>query len=201
MERLVSKSIERRRHPATLRRYSARVTNQTINREKDIEKLEIPKILKLYCKKHYLYDKFIKEDGDCPLSYDDFQQSFEQPFLNLTNDEFLTIMNWKYEVPNFAYDENHIKYIYYKFEFDDRRYCHNCMLNTAKNSNNGIYKVRCCDWILGEDIIDAMQCTDAWCDICTTSTLFWIEYYPFSVKHRWNPPDVELYRLRQPNAE
>lgn len=184
---IVKKQVKR------LQRQAAAVVNRSLILESDIDTLEIPKCLKRSLHKNYLMDKFWCEEVLAPLEEEDFNVWFEEPYLTLTNDEWLTIQNWNHGWPKFAYEWNHVKFVYYTINGSNNPLCHNCCLAAYRNRGDTamtISKIKRCDGAHADDLVDLLQCMDSWCDKCVTTSLFWIEEWPWSSPHKYVTPTV-----------
>lgn len=141
---------------------------------------------------NYVHDKFTCEETLPPLEEDQMTCWFEQPWLNITNDEYLTIMTWSYGVPYFAYEANHIEEVYYTYDGGNDRYCYSCA-HQRSTAEYKIEKWHGCDFARGEDLIDELQCLSRWCTNCTTTSLFYLENYPWqghNARHAWCASDL-----------
>lgn len=177
-----------KKSPATLIRITERVINRLIKHEEDINTLCIPKVLQIELKKKYLQDKFECEETLPPLEEEEMSCWFEEPFLNLSNDEWLTIMSWKYGVPYFAHEKNHIKYVYFTVDDGIDRYCWPCAFQYLKTI--AVYKIEkwsTCEFERAEDLIDTIQCMNCWCNRCMTRSLFWITSWTWNTDHHLLP--------------
>ena len=118
-----------KRVPSALTRLAGRAVNNRIKSAEDIRALEIPICLKEELRKHYIEDRlhcaeeidfaedFVREASDA---------RFDEPFADVGADRYLLYRNWKwrYGVPNFAWEVNHVVHCYYQFGclFDNGRY-------------------------------------------------------------------------------
>ena len=171
-------------NPLKLTRIAGRVVNRHIGVESDIALLCIPNTLKQSLHNNYLKDKFMCEEFLCPLEEDQMNTWFEQPFLTLSNDEWLTIQQWQYGVPYFAYEKNHIKYVYYTMDDSDKRFCYECAhLYCKEVAQYRIEKWSSCDFEYSQNLIDTIQCMKAWCHHCKTTSLFYIEEWCWNSDH------------------
>lgn len=172
------------RQPKSLLRYCIKKINRIIPCEDAIYQLHIPNILKKQLSKYYLEDKFTCEELFPPLEPREMPIWFDEPFLNLSNDEFLTIMNWNYGVPFFAFERNHIKYVYYTYDDGTDKYCAECSNIYLKNiAKYKIEKWSCCEFEYGDTLIQCLQGPDSWCHNCMTRSLFWIEEWVWNTDH------------------
>lgn len=183
-----------KRNPLKLVSLTRTTINRTLKHRKYIRKLELPKTLQEELSKEYLQDR-ISCASDLPMEVNEIEYEFEQPWITLDPDEFLYIMNDKFYkdgVPWFAFAKNAWFTVYYQFGDDCKRYCYGCALDKLLLGYQGtITKWKGYDIIYGEDVIDQMQCTTSWCEVCYLSTLFWIE--EFKKYHHSNHSQVWSY--------
>lgn len=173
-----------KKQPNSLVRLCTKQINKLIPNEDSISQLCIPFILKKYLTRFYLEDKYMCEELLPPLEPDEMTCWFEEPFMNISNDEFLTIMNWNYGIPYFAYERNHVKYIYYTVDDGIDRYCWECaytyLIDIAQYK---IDKWASCEFEFGDTLIACLQEPNLWCSRCMTRSLFWIENWTWNTDH------------------
>lgn len=176
-----------KKSPKKLERLARRVVNEHVHTETKIFDLPIPKVLQRKCGSTYLKDKFMCTESIAPLEEDDINQWFEEPFVKISNDEWLTIQSWCYGVPHWAFDKNHIRLIYFTEKNGSDRFCWDCIHTkySSREKNVVIQKWTECDFATGEELIDHMQCLSMWCNYCCTTSLFYIEDYPWRSQHIW----------------
>lgn len=173
-----------KKSPMRLTRIAGRVVNRHVPCEDAIFSLHIPNTLKKEIVKHYLKDKFMCSEILPPLEEDEMTCWFEEPFIDITNDEWLTIQSWNYGIPYFAHEKNHMKYVFYTMDDGNDRYCMECAHTYLKNkATHKIQKWTDCNFETADNLIETMQCLDAWCARCTTRSLFWIEDWPWRSEH------------------
>lgn len=181
---IVSMAQLLKKSPLRLTRIASRVVNRCMPCEDAIFSLQIPSTLKRYVRKNYLKDKFECSEILPPLEEDEMSCWFEEPFLHISNDEWLTIMSWSYGVPYFAAEKNHIKSVFFTMDDGNDKYCYECAYTYCKdNAAYKISKYSDCDVESGDQLIDALQCLDMWCNRCVTRSLFWLEEYPWNTHY------------------
>lgn len=158
--------------------------NCLLRQEKDIKALEVPTCLKKKLTKHYLTDKFWSDDYLPPLEPHEITLSFGAPFEIASTDEFLTLHNWIYNVPEFAFEMNHLKCIWYEIDNNNDQLCFDCILCIHRDQpvyarGKPVIKKYCCSVVPGDELIEEIQQNWLWCSRCFTTTLFYIEDYPF----------------------
>lgn len=110
--------------------------------------------------------------------------SFKAPFEVASTDEYLTINNWIYDVPEFCYEQNHLKCVWYEIDNNNDALCFDCIICIHRDKpkyaiGKPVIKKFCCSVVSGADFIEEIQQNWLWCSRCFTTTLFYIEDYPF----------------------
>lgn len=149
--------------------------------------LEIPTSLKYYLKERYVTDKYFCQDVLPPLLPEEFGIQFEQPYMKLTNDEWLTIQNWTAGIPEWVFEVTHLKVVYYSIDNEDKRLCYNCLIQRMKNKPENelwhVFRQRYCDTEYGGELMERLQDPGLWCDWCMTTSLFFLEEWDNRVRH------------------
>lgn len=152
-----------------------------------------------FCFKKNLRDKHLEFELNCtdrmpPIEEEEFFFRFDEPFVNIGVDAFLTIMRWDkahYGVPDFAWEFTIIHEIFYEYDHGEwnntERVCFNCIHDIYRESVEKedkliVTKWHHRDWSYDSDIIDWLQCTRHWCDRCHTTALFYFEPAPCKIR-------------------
>nr|UCS96310.1 MAG: nonstructural protein 3 [Parvoviridae sp.] len=181
-------------NPNSLVSMARKVINTELRYAADIDALEIPETLKRYLRDRYIGDLIFCSEGfvDVLDRAQTFGISFEQDFMSLSIDDYITLHYWDPRMgwPAFAYEQNHIINTWYEVRGVRLRYCNECIRyireklqdqDKAKKPGEGyvIDKWTSCSMERAEDLIDYMQCQLYWCCKCHTTALFRIEDWPW----------------------
>lgn len=175
-------------NPKSLLEIARMETNRNLLCKPAIDHLPLPLTLLQDLKEYYLSDKLTCEeywpsydDGNCWFE-------FEQPWLNVGDDGYLSLMNWDH-VPPFGFELNHVTQIWFRFtdwninglwDNETDYLCHRCYLNIMcqPSQENILRYVSClesCEKVTGDSLIEFIQGQDMWCSNCKTCALFYIE--------------------------
>lgn len=188
--------------PPKLTSFARCKINNTIVSYQAIDTLEIPVVLKRKLEKRYINDIIYCSESrkrtleDCV----EFPHHFEQPFLNIGPDNYLTIMQWDWlaGIPHFAFERTHIINKWYEVRGDVGHFCNECIrdireqivLTQPDSCIDYIDLHTSCTSELADDLIDYLQCESYWCSKCTTTALFYIEDWPWYT-HRDEPDTIQ----------
>lgn len=197
-------------NPGTLQRKAGNILNLNLYNYKDIDKLELPHVLKEDLKKHFLSDK-IYHPWIKIKDYNWF--NFWRPFINVGVDGRLILQHWK-DVPYFVGERNLVYRYWYRL-FDGREtaennewilkyytdgLCKDCAYNKFNNNINIRTIQRCMDSevVWGHDFVDeVLQVENYWCSCCKTTTLYYVDDFNESDYWRIYPFEQILETIRK----
>lgn len=172
-------------NPRTLQRLCAASINKLVRTQQDIKKLEIPNCMKELLEDNYFSDNLWCDDKLPPIECNDYPYDHAEPYVQLSNDEFLSLHRYR-EVPWFAYGRTHINKVWYEIDWNNEPICWTCAREANRDPRmhgRVIYRIASCFISPGEHVLDAIQGLDMWCSNCYTVSLFWLSEYIFRCDH------------------
>lgn len=173
-------------NPVSLEHLARTVVNCNLSDYEDISKLQLPNCLLHRLRRRYIKDRFYC-DEELPGVFEDeeFPFFFEEPFINIGPDAFITIQKWGRTVPPFAFEFNHLQRIFYQLfngesSVEQNYFCLQCAMHLWRNDRRYTHlrKMHDCEITFGSELIDRLQSGDLWCRRCHSTSLFWIEDSP-----------------------
>lgn len=172
-------------NPPTLKRLCVATINKSVGKEPQLRQLDLPRVCIRDLEEHYFTDNLWCDDKLAPIDMDQYPYDHSEPFMQLSNDEFLSIQRYD-EVPWFAHERNHVHKMWFEVDWNNEPICWQCALKANKNPDlhgHTLYRISSCFTAPAERIIEAMQGLDMWCTNCFTVSLFWISEYVFHSSH------------------
>lgn len=186
-------------NPRKLVRMCSRLVNEIIPDYQSIEQLEIPKTLKKYIGKYYFTDNMWCDEKAPPIEMDDYPYNHEEPFIQCSPDEFLSLMRFDGD-PWFGFNDNHVHKTWYELNNNNEPICYYCIHKLDKEKCRGqhVFKYSSCFTSPRSHLLPALQGLDMWCSICNTTSLFYIEPYHFHSVHHpeaWTREILFVHRI------
>lgn len=173
-------------NPRTLNRLAARCINENIRCYKYLNELPVPTVCRDTCKKFYLTDNLNCDEKMPPYTADHYPYDHGEPHIQLDVDEYLSLMRFNEDDRLwFVYDRNHIHRHWYELDYNNEPLCFYCAHRISKmESMRGkvIYKMSSCFAVGSSNALPSIQEMDMWCVNCTTTSLFCIDEYAFTVE-------------------
>lgn len=177
-------------NPRKLIRIAARVVNDAIIDRESIRQLEVPRTIQDYVDKYYFTDNLWCDEKAPPIEMDEFPYELDEPFIELTSDEFLSLMRYR-GIAWFAYEFNHCFMYYYVIDDNNEPLCKKCCGDIVRNPDMKGHTVKCmenCFVCPAEEMIDNLQSLDMWCSRCYTTSLFKIKPWEGNIHNTFSDP-------------
>lgn len=182
-------------NPRKLKRLSTQTINDNISYFKDIRKLDIPRNCIKYCEKYYLTDNIENEIKGPPYDINEYPYDHAEAFIRLNNDEYLSVMRFdRYQNPWFAFRKTHITRSWYEVDNNGEPLCYYCIHVVSKQpelSGRLIFRYNSCFAVYGTDVIHSVQGLNMWCSRCTTTSLFALSDFAFTVEYHFTDEETK----------
>lgn len=182
--------------PHSLQILARIAVNHNLRRWNASFSLPIPHSLAQDVRNHYLEDNIYNTKWKYTTDMKEVLSlyTFRTPFTFVSVDIFLTIMNWKPDIdnnPGCLSEYMYVVCIWYEIRSTNlneikaaKRMCEQCAHKIDKPTK--IYKHW--SYLRGYDVLDeVLQYARNWCELCYTTTLFYIHEHPYdgAMKRMW----------------